>query len=38
MAYTGAKSSVLLGIESSFGEAATLKYRIPFKDESLNTK
>ena len=38
MAYTGAKSSVLLGIESSFGEAATLKYRIPFKDESLNHK
>lgn len=36
--YTGAKSSVLLGKESSFGTAATLKYKIPFKSESLNHK
>lgn len=36
MAYTGAKSSMLLGIESTFGNAATLKYRIPFTSESIN--
>lgn len=36
MAYTGAKSSVLLGIETAFGNAATLKYRIPFTSESIN--
>lgn len=36
MAYTGAKSSILLGIESTFGNAATLKYRIPFTSESIN--
>lgn len=38
MAYTGAKSSVLLGIESSFNQEATLKYKLPFKSESINHK
>ncbi|AEX84781.1 hypothetical protein XO10_00655 [Marinitoga sp. 1135] len=38
MSYTGAKSSVLLGIESSFATEATLKYKLPFKSESLNHK
>jgi len=34
--YTGAKSSLKLGIEDTFGTAATLKYKIPFTSESLN--
>ena len=38
MGYTGAKSSVLLGIESTFATAATLKYKLPFKSESINRK
>ncbi|SHE48137.1 hypothetical protein SAMN02745164_00514 [Marinitoga hydrogenitolerans DSM 16785] len=38
MAYTGAKSSVLLGIESSFATEATVKYKLPFKSESINHK
>ena len=38
MSYTGAKSSVLLGIESAFATEATLKYKLPFKSESLNHK
>jgi len=33
---SGARSKILLGIESTFGEAATLKYKLPFVDESLN--
>jgi hypothetical protein len=36
--YTGAKSSVLLGIESSFGSEATATWKLPFKSESLNHK
>jgi hypothetical protein len=36
--YTGAKSSVLLGIESTFGSAATATWKLPFKSESLNHK
>ncbi|MBB6061886.1 hypothetical protein HNP65_000308 [Thermosipho japonicus] len=38
MAYTGAKSSVLLGIENTFGSEAKAKYKIPFTSESLNHK
>ncbi len=38
MPYTGAKSSVFLGVESSFNTAATLKYKLPFKSESINHK
>lgn len=34
--YTGAKSSLKLGIEDTFGTAAPLKYKIPFTSESLN--
>lgn len=34
--YTGAKSSLKLGIETEFGSAANLKYKIPFTSESLN--
>ena len=34
--YTGAKSSLKLGIEDTFGSQATLKYKIPFTSESLN--
>ena len=34
--YTGAKSSLKLGIEDTFGTAASLKYKIPFTSESLN--
>lgn len=36
--YTGAKSSVLLGIETEFGNAATLTYKLPFVSESINYK
>lgn len=36
--YTGAKSSVLLGIESSFGTEATATWKLPFTSESLNHK
>jgi hypothetical protein len=36
--YTGAKSSVLLGIESAFGSEAQAKYKLPFTSESLNHK
>ncbi|OOC42191.1 phage tail tube protein [Thermosipho sp. 1074] len=36
--YTGAKSSVLLGIETSFGSEATAIWKLPFKSESLNHK
>ncbi|AJW76918.1 hypothetical protein X275_01355 [Marinitoga sp. 1197] len=38
MAFTGAKSSILLGLESSFATAASLKYKLPFKSESINHK
>ncbi len=34
--YTGAKSSLKLGVETAFGSQATLKYKIPFTSESLN--
>ena len=34
----GAKSSVLMGIEETFGTAATLAYKLPFTNESLNQK
>ncbi len=34
--YTGAKSSLKLGIEDTFGTQASLKYKIPFTSESLN--
>jgi len=33
---TGAKSSVLLGIESALGQEAQAKWRLPFTSESLN--
>ena len=33
---TGAKSSVLLGIESSLGQEAQATYKLPFTSESLN--
>jgi len=36
MAYTGSKSSVLLGLESTFGSEATARYKLPFKNESVN--
>jgi len=36
--YVGAKSSLLLGIETTFGTPATLRYRIPFTSESINYK
>jgi len=38
VAYTGAKSRMIIGIESAFGSAGTLKYKIPFKSESINYK
>lgn len=38
MSYTGAKSQVLLGIESAFGTEANAKYKLPFTSESLNHK
>jgi len=34
--YTGAKSSLKLGVETAFGSQANLKYKIPFTSESLN--
>lgn len=34
----GSQSSVLLGIEPSFATLATLKYKLPFTNESLNQK
>ncbi|MGM0641948.1 MAG: phage tail tube protein [Thermotogota bacterium] len=36
MGYIGAKSSVKLGIESTFGTEANVKYKIPFTSEGLN--
>jgi len=38
MGATGAKSGIKLGIESTWGTPATLKYLLPFTSESLNYK